>query len=229
MRKPGIEALPEFDSPFLWAHGICTLNNPETRMNEITPLSNPSEPISPKKPASSLWRFLLDFLETVLLAMLLFFGINTLTARIRVQSVSMQPTLYEKDFVVVSKLAYMLGSPGRGDVIVFNPPFNAKEVPYIKRVIGLPGDTIRVSGGRVYVNGTPLEEHYIKALPAYTGTWLVPQGAIFVLGDNRNNSSDSHDWGMVPIGNVIGKAEFIYFPFSHWKSLVPSSASAAGN
>jgi signal peptidase I len=198
-------------------------------MAEFTLPPSPPEPVAPKHPAAGLLRFLLELLETILLAAVLFFGINAATARIRVQSISMQPTLYDEDFVVVNKLAYKLGSPNRGDVVIFMPPLASEKIPYIKRLIGLPGDTIRVSTGSVYVNGTLLEENYVKAPPNYAGNWVVPQGTIFVLGDNRNNSSDSHFWGVVPLQNVIGKAEFVYFPISHWKSLVPSSASAAGN
>ncbi len=198
-------------------------------MNEYPPPPIPPETV-PVQPKTTNWlSFLLEFLETVLLAALFFFGINAITARIRVESISMQPTLYESDFVVVNKLAYKLGTPSRGDVIVFKPPIPADTVPYIKRVIGMPGDTIRVTAGQVFVNGTLLEENYIMAAPDYSGNWVVPQSSIFVLGDNRNNSSDSHFWGMVPLKNVIGKAEFVYYPISHWKSLLPSSAAAAGN
>ncbi len=175
------------------------------------------------------WRqFLTELLQTILLAALIYLAINAATARIRVKSISMQPTLYESDFVVVNKLSYKLGMPGRGDIVVFRVPFDPTSEPYIKRVIGLPGDTVRIANRKVYVNDVLLDEPYIKAEPSYTGSWIVPQESLFVLGDNRNNSSDSHQWGMVPLGNVIGKAEFIYFPVSHWKDLNPATARAAG-
>jgi signal peptidase I len=187
----------------------------------------PDPPPSQEQPRG--WKqFLLDMLQTVLLSVILFLGINAISARIRVESISMQPTLYERDFVIVYKLAYKLGSPHRGDVIVFRVPNHPEDSePYIKRVIGLPGDTVKIVDSKVYVNEVLQREPYIKAPPRYTGSWNIPEGNLFVLGDNRNNSSDSHQWGMVPLENVIGKAEIVYFPFSHWKILNPSTAAAA--
>lgn len=172
-------------------------------------------------------RLIFDLLETLLLSVLIFLVINAVSARIRVESVSMQPTLFEGDFVVVNKLAYRIGTPGRGDIIVFHPPSNPDTEPYIKRVIGLPGETVRVQDGMVTIDGDELREPYIKSPPNYTGTWIVPQGSLFVLGDNRNNSSDSHQWGMVPLDEVIGKALVVYLPVSHWRVLDPSTAAAA--
>jgi len=172
-------------------------------------------------------RFLLDLIETLLLSLVLFSVINAISARIRIESISMQPTLFAGDFVIVNKMAYKLGHPSRGDVIVFRYPPDPGREPYIKRVIGLPGDTVRIAGGRVYVNGAALEEPYISAAPAYEGTWKVPDDALFVLGDNRNSSSDSHQWGMVPLENVIGKAVVVYWPPTAWKLLDTSIAVAA--
>ena len=172
-------------------------------------------------------RFVLDVLETALLSVALFLGINAISARIRVESISMQPTLYAGDFVIVNKLAYQLGTPGRGDVIIFRYPPDPTTTPYIKRVIGLPGDTVRVASGKVYVNDVPLNEPYIAAPPRYNDTWQVPPDSLFVLGDNRNSSSDSHTWGMVPIQNVIGKAEVVYWPPNAWKMLNQATAFAA--
>lgn len=172
-------------------------------------------------------RFLLDMIETLLLSLALFSVINAISARIRIESISMQPTLYAGDFVIVNKLAYKLGHPSRGDVIIFRYPPDPQREPYIKRVIGLPGDLVRIADGKVYVNDTLLEEPYISASPAYEGSWRVPEGALFVLGDNRNSSSDSHQWGMVPLENVIGKAVVVYWPPTAWKLLDTSIAVAA--
>lgn len=185
------------------------------------------EPQEPSEKRAGFGRFLLDLFETVALSVVLFLGINAISARIRVESISMQPTLYEGDFVIVNKLAYKLGEPGRGDVIVFHYPPNPTIEPYIKRIIGLPGDTIRVEGEQVLINGVPMQEPYIKAPPQYSGEWKVPGDSLFVLGDNRNNSSDSHSWGMVPIDNVIGKAEVVYWPPSEWQLLNQATAAAA--
>jgi signal peptidase I len=176
---------------------------------------------------SSLKRFLIDVSETLILSVVLFLIINAISARIRIESISMQPTLYEGDFVIVNRLAYKLGEPGRGDVVVFHFPPDPQREPYIKRVVGLPGETVRINQGHVFVNDIAIREPYIKASPNYQGEWHVPEGQLFVLGDNRNNSSDSHSWGMVPLENVIGKAEVIYLPISHWRVLTPSIAIAA--
>jgi signal peptidase I len=184
-----------------------------------------SEPKQKKEMSS----FLIELIETLLLSVLLFLAINIATSRILVQSISMQPTLFERDRVLVNRLAYKFGHPSRKDIIVFIPPVNGGSEPYIKRVIGLPGEDIRVVNGHVIVNGEILDETYIEAPPDYTGSWTIPQGQLFVLGDNRNYSSDSHYWGTIPIENVIGKAEFIYWPASHLKALNTSSAIAAGS
>jgi signal peptidase I len=174
------------------------------------------------------WRRLgRDMLETVILALILFLVINTITARIRVESVSMQPNLYEGDFVLVNRVAYNLGQPERGDIVVFRFPPNPEETPYIKRVIGLPGDTLRVHDGLVFINDVVLVEPYIKVPTGQNGTWSIPENAIFVMGDNRSSSSDSRTWGLVPYENIIGKALFIYLPFSHWAWLDHGAATAA--
>jgi signal peptidase I len=189
-----------------------------------------NDPLSetPETTPSKLRGFMKEAWQTVLLSVLIFVVINIATVRIRVQSISMQPTLYERDFVLVNRLAYKLGDLGRRDVVIFQPPIEAEKEPYIKRVIGLPGDTVRVADGIVYINDLPLQEAYEAAPPNYQGTWTVPEGMVFVLGDNRNNSSDSHIWGMVPIDNIIGKAVVVYWPYAHWKTLDPATASAAG-
>ena len=191
--------------------------------------SYPDHPIEPEPKRSNSKRFIMDLLETLVLSILLFFAINAVSARIRVESISMQPTLFEGDFVIVNKLAYKLGSPERGDVIIFRYPPDPNREPYIKRVIGLPGDQISVADGVVSVNSIGLREPYIYQPPNYTGSWEVPPDSLFVLGDNRNNSSDSHAWGMVPIKNVIGKALVVYLPVAHWQMLNHAKATAAGS
>ena len=172
------------------------------------------------------WGVLKDVLETLLISLVLFAVINFVSARIRVESVSMRETLYAGDFVYVNKLAYKFGAePGRGDVVVFEPPVPSDE-PYIKRVIGLPGDEISIQRGDVYVNGVQLSEPYTKVKSHSDGSWVVSEGAIFVMGDNRNNSSDSRAWGEVPIENVIGKAIFVYWPIQQWGALADSAVAA---
>jgi signal peptidase I len=158
-----------------------------------------------------------DILETVLLAAVLFLVINALTARVKVEGSSMLPTLQNGNFVLVNRLAYNLGEPQRGDIIVFH--FELTRQDLIKRVIGLPGDEVRIANGIVSVNGVALVEPYIATAPSYNGTWVVPANNFFVLGDNRNDSSDSHSWGTLPAEKVVGKAVLVYWPFELWNFL----------
>ncbi|MFZ1040789.1 MAG: signal peptidase I [Anaerolineales bacterium] len=182
---------------------------------QIAPLEDPTELQTPAQEKTDWKHFLLDLFETVGLAVVLFLVINALSARVRVDGFSMLPTLHDGEFVLVNKLAYRIGSPTRGDIIVFQST-TEKDLDLIKRVIGLPGDHIVIGSGEVSVNGQTLTEPYIAAAPNYPGEWNVPNGYLFVLGDNRNDSSDSHVWGFLPIQNVIGKALLIYWPPTQW-------------
>ncbi len=175
-----------------------------------------STQIQPKEQRRGFLHVLKEILETLVLALILFLGINVVTARIRVDGDSMIPTLVSGERVIVNRLSYKFGSPQRGDIIVFHYPRNPAE-EYIKRVIGLPGDEVEVRNGEVYVNGQQLDESYLKVRTNYVGTWRVPAGQLFVLGDNRNNSSDSHEWGTVPMSYVVGKAILVYWPPTDWE------------
>lgn len=163
------------------------------------------------QPANTLLGMISEVFKTILFAVLLYFAISAVTDRVRVENISMQPTLNEGELLVVYKLAYRFGEPHRGDIIVFHHNRQPPE-DYIKRVIGLPGDQVRVENGQVYVNGIALNEPYIAEAPAYTGVWEVPRDSLFVLGDNRNRSSDSRIWGFVPMSDVVGRAVLIYWP-----------------
>ncbi len=186
-----------------------------------------SESQEPEEKRSGFMRFVIDIIETLILSIILFAAINAVSARIRVDGASMEPTLQSGEFVIVNKLAYMFGDPSIGDVIVFHFPRDPDQ-EYIKRVIGLPGDRVEIKGGKVFVNGEILSEDYIAASPVYENVWDIPVDSLFVLGDNRNNSSDSHNWGPVPMEFVIGKATFIYWPPTEWGVLnQPAMASAA--
>lgn len=171
-------------------------------------------------------QLLLDLLETVLLAVLLYLGINAVSARVRVDGFSMRPTLQDGQYILVNRLAYKFDLPQRGDIIVFRFPMNPKQ-DLIKRVIGLPGEEVRIEGGRVLVSGQALNEPYIAAPPSYAGQWVIPKDHLFVLGDNRNDSSDSHSWGLVPLDNVVGKAVLIYWPPSAWSLIEHVSLAVA--
>ncbi len=163
-------------------------------------------------------RFTLDIIETLVLAVVLFVGINAMSARVRVDGSSMLPTLENGEFVLVSKMSYHFGKVDRGDIIVFHFPMNPDE-ELIKRVIGLPGDHISVQAGVVSVNEQVINEPYIANAPSYSGEWDVLEGQLFVLGDNRNNSNDSKDWGLLPFEKVVGKAVVIYWPPPLWNVL----------
>jgi signal peptidase I len=155
-----------------------------------------------------------EVIQTLFVAGLLFLAVNLVTARIRVEGNSMEPSLHDGEFVVVNRLAYRWGEPSRGDIVVFRFPLDP-ERRFIKRIIGLPGDAVRVDAGTVYVNDLPLEEPYIAAEPRYAGQWRVGPSEVFVLGDNRNNSSDSQNWGMLPLEGILGKAILVYWPPSN--------------
>lgn len=167
----------------------------------------------------SLAKFLVELIEILLVAGALFLAVNTATARVRVESISMEPNLYEGQFVVVNRLSYRWANPERGDIIVFHFPNNPKK-RYIKRIIGISGDLVSANKGQTYVNGFPLDEPYLASTPNYEGDWEVGPGEVFVLGDNRNNSNDSKNWGMLKLDAVIGKAIFIYWPLGEF-GLIP--------
>lgn len=172
------------------------------------------EPVEKKKQQPGVVKFLVDVLETLIWAVVLFVLINLVSARIRVDGGSMLPTLTNGELVIVNKLVYRLGEPKRGDIIVFYFPVDPSQ-EFIKRVIGLPGDQVSIHKGTVTINGQRLEEPYLSVYTNYDGDWTVGEGQLFVLGDNRNNSLDSHNWGTVPMDYVIGKALFIYWPFDN--------------
>lgn len=192
---------------------------------EVTPTPS-EENEETSSSGSGFWHFFRDVLETLVLSVVLFVGINAVSARIRVDGSSMVPTLNDGQFVMVNRLAFKLGDPSHGDVVVFHYPRDPQQ-EYIKRIIGLPGDTVAINNGHVYVNGQQLIEPYIAAAPRSQGEWEIPDNHVFVLGDNRNNSQDSRSFGAVSIDNVIGKAIFIYWPPTDWGSVVSPEIEAA--
>ncbi|MBX6361229.1 signal peptidase I [Pseudacidobacterium ailaaui] len=156
-----------------------------------------------------LW--LRDFIVSVMAS---FFIITFLYQPVRVEGTSMQPELRDQDRLFVNKFAYDIEKISRGDVVVFYYPRDLSK-SYIKRVIGLPGDDIRIREGRVYVNGKLLDEPYVPR--SYRdvrsmGDLTVPPNEYFVMGDHRSISSDSRDFGPVPRKLIYGKAAFVYWP-----------------
>ncbi|MBI3361013.1 MAG: signal peptidase I [Chloroflexi bacterium] len=165
-----------------------------------------------------------EVVETILLTVAIYVIVNAATGRFRIQGASMEPTLHSGQFVITNKVAYKIGQPRRGDIIVFIAPRTAQEEDYIKRIIGLPGETVRVEARKVYVNGQMIEEPYIADAPQYSSTWKVGPDEYFVLGDNRNHSNDSHDWGLLKRDAILGKAWLIYWPPEFWGGVPNYSA-----
>jgi len=129
----------------------------------------------------------------------------------------MQPGLHDNEYVLVNKIAYLFHAPERGDVIVFHFPLDTSK-DFIKRVIGLPGDTITVDSTSVRVDGVLLNEPYISERANPQGQrWTVPLNSYFVMGDNRPASDDSRDWGYVPRDDIVGKAVIVYWPLGNWE------------
>ncbi|HSQ39787.1 MAG TPA: signal peptidase I [Anaerolineales bacterium] len=180
--------------------------------------------IAPKtEGTTSVWAWFRDLVETLVLAVIIFLVVNTFTGRYEVQSISMEPTLHEGQYLIVSKVAYWFHAPERGDIVVLDPPNHQSEIPYIKRVIGLPGERVEIRDGRVWINGIALNEPYISGPPSYSESQVLKDEEYLVLGDNRNNSSDSHIWGILPRDNIIGKSIFRYWPPEKW-GLIPHYA-----
>ena len=165
--------------------------------------------------------FLRDTLTIFIIAAIIVAGQRAIAPKIVVNGPSMNTTLQDGEQIVVNKVVYRLHQPERGDVIVFYPPINAQE-EYIKRIIGLPGESVEIRGGVVYIhkkNGAvmPLAERYItdQARVTYKGD-VIPANEYFVMGDNRNNSSDSRSGWTVPAGNIVGKAWVSVWPPGKW-------------
>jgi signal peptidase I len=156
-----------------------------------------------------------EVLETALLTAIIFLVLNTTTGRFQVRGSSMEPTLYDGQYMLISKVTYWIHPPERGDVIVFHPP-NDPGDDYIKRIVGLPGERVEIQNGHVSVDGVLLQEPYIANPGSYAGVWELGDRDYFVLGDNRRNSSDSHTWGMFPEENIVGKAWLCYWPPERW-------------
>ena len=180
-----------------------------------------------------------EIVQTVLLTIVIFLVVRSIVQNFRVEGASMDPTLHSGQYLLINKVTYartdgtplenvvpdpdpsdgahfVFAGPQRGDVIVFRSPGQADK-DFIKRVIALPGETVRITNGRVFVNGKPLDEPYVRHRASYDlDQKAIPPGAYFVLGDNRPNSSDSHLGWLVPTENIIGKAWVSYWPPTYW-------------
>ncbi|MFL5761674.1 MAG: signal peptidase I [Thermomicrobiales bacterium] len=208
---------------------------------------DPALETSPPAKVSS-GKFTREVIETIVLAVLIFFGVRLIVLNFQVDGSSMVPNLHNGEMLLVNRNVYMhfdvnqfvdwlpavdheskhvvypFHPPQRGDIIVFNPPTNSDK-PYIKRVIGLPGETVSFKGGYVYIDGEKLDEPYINGAITKCNRQVcedvkVPNGDIFVMGDNRENSADSRSFGPVSVDSIIGKAWVTYWPFDDF-GLVP--------
>ena len=167
-----------------------------------------------------------EVLETVILTVIIFFLIQTVVRNFRVVGTSMEPNLHDSQYLIVDKISYHLGEPQRGDVIVFEPPSRPGE-DYVKRVVAVPGELVEIQNGQVFINSELLDEPYVVFPGSYSMTpRRVGPGELFVLGDNRNSSSDSHNWGMLLQDKVVGKAWISYWPPDQW-GVIPRDAPTA--
>jgi len=155
-----------------------------------------------------------EILEMAVLTVAIFLVVRVALQNFKVEGDSMLPNLHNGEYILVNKVDYMLHSPQRGDIIVFKAiPAGQPDKDFIKRVIGLPDETVQVKNNTVYINGRPLKEPYQHEPMNYTiGPWKVPKNDYFVLGDNRSNSEDSHLWKWLPRDDIIGKAWISYWP-----------------
>ena len=157
---------------------------------------------------------------TVFIAVAVFVVLQLNVQSYTVEGSSMMPSIQEREYIMANKAAYRSSVPQRGQVIIFDPPFESKR-PFIKRVIGLPGETVEIRDRNVYVGGSPLEEPITIPSPDYEmSPTVVPVNQYFVLGDNRNNSSDSSAGWFVPRENIIGRAWFTYWPPNEWGRVI---------
>lgn len=171
-------------------------------------------------------RGLFEVVETLLLTVLIFFLVHTFVAQpFRVEQRSMEATLLPEQYVLVDKLTPRWAPYERGDIVVFEPPESMRSgsgAPFIKRVIGLPGDRVKLEDGLVLVNGVELDEPYLferrgEPEPTEPGgdgdSWVVPVGSLFVMGDHRSASADSREFGPIDTSTVLGRALLRYWPF----------------
>jgi len=210
------------------------INGPENNLAP-EPRSAPQKVSAQASFTSAAW----ELVQTVVLALVLFLLIRNVIQNFRIDGISMEPNLHNGQFLIVNRFAYCPGlhldisplnihwektwcirQPKRGDVIVFEYPRDLSR-DFIKRVIGLPGETVEVRGGKTYVNGQLVPEPFGPNPGSSTnGPITVGAAEVFVMGDNRNNSSDSRTWGSLPLKHVIGKALLSYWPPRYW-AVVP--------
>ena len=164
--------------------------------------------------------FVFDIIETVVLALAIFVVIYLfLFQPHQVKGASMEHSFFDGEYILTDKVSYRLHFPKRGDVVIFKAPRNP-DLDYIKRIIGLPGEKVKIENGNVFINGSKLEEDYLSDDIVISGGLYLPKGkeveipenSLFVLGDNRSHSSDSREWGPISTGDIVGRAFLRYWP-----------------
>jgi signal peptidase I len=215
--------------------GVCmTAPHDETSTHALAPGGVEPEP----KPRRRGRGWAIELVETIVLTLLIFVVIQNLIAQpFKVDGQSMENTFLDGQYVLVDRISHVWSPYVRGQVIVFHPPSGIEigNDPFIKRVIGLPGDTVSLRKGQVYVNGTAIDEPYlfrdaagqVEPTDSLTGqsTWTVPSGDLFVMGDHRQVSDDSRAFGPIPISSVIGRALVRYWPVSEF-GVIPTATYA---
>lgn len=170
------------------------------------------------------FKFFFDILESIVVALAIFVVVYLfLYQPHQVKGASMEPNFHDGEYILTNKFEYKFGDPKRGDVIVFRSPQNP-DIDFIKRIIGLPGDRVKLSNNKFYINGVELDEEYLRDdLYTYQGSYLkdgqetiVPPDHYFVSGDNRPRSSDSREWGPITRDSIIGKSQLRYWPFNRF-------------
>ena len=170
-----------------------------------------------------LWLWFLDFVETIVIALAIFVVVYRFLFQPHpVKGRSMDCNFHDGEYLLTDKVSYRFREPQRDDVVVFKAPQN-EDYDYIKRIIALPGDTIKIAGGQVFVNHQSVNSsgYLDPRITTHAGLWAqegqaftIPPGEYFVMGDNRNNSSDSREWGPVPQANLVGRAWLRYWPIN---------------
>jgi len=199
----------------LQTQGLQTdgLTTDDGRLTTAPPDVRPASPSSPR--VAQVKEELVAWVKTLMSAAVYAVLIVTFLFQVaRVEGQSMAPTLEDQDRLIVNKLVYRIGEPRRGDIVMLYYPLNP-EKSFVKRVIAEEGDTVRIVDGRVYVNDIPLKDDYVASEYRSHDDWgpqVIPEGYDFVMGDHRNNSSDSRHWGMVPKKYIIGKVQIRWWP-----------------
>ena len=178
------------------------------------------------------YRLVREVIETIVLTILMFLVIRLAVQNFNIEGMSMEPSLHDKELILVDKWTYLFHAPSRGDVVVFVAPTHSDQ-DYIKRIVALPGDTITIHDTIVIVDGVTLNETYVDPhrqgnVYAYKtiSNMIIPPNDYFVLGDNRIGSSDSRDWGVLPRSNIIGRAALVYWPLGQGNNgLLPNVSS----